>query len=287
MGANPPPAILVRSGDMAEAVRAATLLSAMTANLNAETERLAHDIEELVGDPGLDRRGAASGLSDAVASLTKREGAPVRAGRRAQGVPVVGRGGARLAAEAGRRPRQPGRDAQGPDRPDRRRGGAAQGAGAVGARGRRACGARDRGEGGESAGRSACSAAPGGRLLRRQGAACRFPVAGTILKAFGSSDGLGGTEHGILVATLAGAVVSAPADGSVLYSGPYRSYGRLLIIDAGEGYYVLLGGYGAHLRLARRSRPLRRAGRRGGRRVDRRWRPPRQLALASPFSISN
>ena len=37
-------------------------------------------------------------------------------------------------------------------------------------------------------------------------------------------------------------MVSAPADGSVLYSGPYRSYGQLLIIDAGEGYYVLLAG---------------------------------------------
>src|SRR5208282_3563154 len=43
MGANPPPAILVRSGDMAEAVRAATVFSAMTANLKGETERLSHD----------------------------------------------------------------------------------------------------------------------------------------------------------------------------------------------------------------------------------------------------
>ena len=47
MGANPPPAILVRSGDMAEAVRAATLLSAMTASLKAEADRLAHDIDDL------------------------------------------------------------------------------------------------------------------------------------------------------------------------------------------------------------------------------------------------
>jgi len=69
-----------------------------------------------------------------------------------------------------------------------------------------------------------------------------LPVAGKILKTFGSSDGMGGAEHGVLVATLPGAVVSAPADGAVLYSGPYRSYARLLIIDAGEGYYVLLAG---------------------------------------------
>ena len=44
------------------------------------------------------------------------------------------------------------------------------------------------------------------------------------------------------MATLAGATVSAPADGSVLFSGPYRTYGQLLIIDAGGGYYVLLAG---------------------------------------------
>ena len=69
-----------------------------------------------------------------------------------------------------------------------------------------------------------------------------LPVAGAILKTFGASDGFGGTEKGVSVATLAGAVVSAPADGSVLFSGPYRTYGQLLIINAGGGYYVLLAG---------------------------------------------
>ena len=69
-----------------------------------------------------------------------------------------------------------------------------------------------------------------------------LPAAGAILKTFGSPDGLGGTEHGVYLATPAGATVSAPADGAMLFSGPYRSYGQLLIIDAGGGYYVLLAG---------------------------------------------
>ncbi len=69
-----------------------------------------------------------------------------------------------------------------------------------------------------------------------------LPVAGTILKTFGSPDGFGGIEHGVSMATLAGAVVSAPSDGSVLFSGPYRTYGQLLIINAGGGYYLLLAG---------------------------------------------
>ena len=69
-----------------------------------------------------------------------------------------------------------------------------------------------------------------------------LPAAGSILKTFGSPDGLGGTEHGISLATPARATVSAPADGAVLFSGPYRTYGQLLIIDAGGGYYVVLAG---------------------------------------------
>ena len=69
-----------------------------------------------------------------------------------------------------------------------------------------------------------------------------LPAAGAILKAFGSPDGLGGSERGVSLATPARATVSAPADGAVLFAGPYRSYGQLLIIDAGGGYYVLLAG---------------------------------------------
>ena len=61
-------------------------------------------------------------------------------------------------------------------------------------------------------------------------------------ETFGSPDGLGGLERGVSVATLAGATVSAPADGAVLLSERYRSYGQLLIINAGGGYYMLLAG---------------------------------------------
>ena len=52
----------------------------------------------------------------------------------------------------------------------------------------------------------------------------------------------GGTEHGVSMSTLPRAVVCAPADGSVVFSGRYRTYGQLLIINTGGGYYVLLAG---------------------------------------------
>jgi septal ring factor EnvC (AmiA/AmiB activator) len=45
-----------------------------------------------------------------------------------------------------------------------------------------------------------------------------------------------------LIATRAAAQVTAPCDGWVVYAGPFRSYGQLLILNAGGGYHVLLAG---------------------------------------------
>lgn len=69
-----------------------------------------------------------------------------------------------------------------------------------------------------------------------------IPVNGVKLKQFGASDGSGGQEKGLSIATRAGAQVTAPADGWVVYAGPFRSYGQLLILNVGGGYHVLLAG---------------------------------------------
>ena len=69
-----------------------------------------------------------------------------------------------------------------------------------------------------------------------------YPVQGHILKRFGQDDGLGSELRGLAVATRAHAQVIAPADGKVEFAGPFRSYGQLLILDAGEGYLVLMAG---------------------------------------------
>jgi septal ring factor EnvC (AmiA/AmiB activator) len=69
-----------------------------------------------------------------------------------------------------------------------------------------------------------------------------IPVNGVKLKDFGAPDGSGGAEKGLSIATRAGAQVTAPADGWVVYSGPFRSYGQLLILNVGGGYPVLLAG---------------------------------------------
>jgi septal ring factor EnvC (AmiA/AmiB activator) len=69
-----------------------------------------------------------------------------------------------------------------------------------------------------------------------------IPVNGVKLKGFGAPDGNGGTEKGVSIATRADAQVIAPADGWVVYAGTFRSYGRLLILNVGGGYHVLLAG---------------------------------------------
>jgi septal ring factor EnvC (AmiA/AmiB activator) len=72
--------------------------------------------------------------------------------------------------------------------------------------------------------------------------ALRMPVNGIRIRTFGEPDGLGSAEKGLSIATRAGAQVTTPCDGWVVYAGPFRSYGQLLILNVGGGYHVLLAG---------------------------------------------
>ena len=69
-----------------------------------------------------------------------------------------------------------------------------------------------------------------------------LPVAGHFESRFGDDDGAGGTLMGDILRTQSGAIVTSPADATVLYAGPFRSYGQLLILDAGDGYHLVLAG---------------------------------------------
>ncbi len=70
----------------------------------------------------------------------------------------------------------------------------------------------------------------------------RLPVNGVKIHEFGASDGLGGTQKGLTIGTHSGAQITSPCDGWVVYAGTFRSYGQLLIVNAGGGYHVLLAG---------------------------------------------
>ena len=70
----------------------------------------------------------------------------------------------------------------------------------------------------------------------------RWPVNGVKMSDFGTSDGLGGTQKGLSIGARPNAQITSPCDGWVVYAGTFRSYGQLLILNAGGGYHVLLAG---------------------------------------------
>ena len=69
-----------------------------------------------------------------------------------------------------------------------------------------------------------------------------LPAQGRQVLAFGEKTQYGGQSKGIVLETRQGAQVTSPCDGWIVYAGEFRSYGQLLIINAGGGYHVLLAG---------------------------------------------
>jgi murein hydrolase activator len=240
MGAHPPPAILVRPGDMAEAVRAAMVLSSLVPDLKGQADALRRDVDNLSNTKESIVR-EREGLARAVASLAlekERLAALVEARQQSlssaeDALASQQKRAAELANQASSLKDLIGRLEADVDQ----RKAAANAALAADKRAAQEIEAK-------AAGARATESArlqPAAAFTEAKGRV-PLPAAGTIVKTFGSPDGLGGIEHGVSIETLAGAVVSAPADGSILFSGPYRTYGQLLIINAGGGYYLLLAG---------------------------------------------
>ncbi len=68
------------------------------------------------------------------------------------------------------------------------------------------------------------------------------PVAGPITRHFGDATDAGAAT-GIAYQPAPGARVVAPCGGRVVYAGPFRSFGSLLIIDCGRTTHVVLSGF--------------------------------------------
>ena len=240
MGRRPPPAVLVRPEDVLAVIRTSMLLGAVVPELRGEAETLAADLTELVRVRGLiaaDREALRTDL--ATWAREKQRLDALIASRRTRLAEVE----SGLAAER-RRSVELGVQAKTlKDLVDRMESEAAQATRAADA----AKAAQDR----EARATQERFAAAGTRDPARLAPKVRFadlrgdlprPASGTLVRAFNQPDGNGGTSRGITVQTRSRAVVSAPADGWVAYAGPFRSYGRLLIINAGDGYYLLLAG---------------------------------------------
>lgn len=68
------------------------------------------------------------------------------------------------------------------------------------------------------------------------------PAQGRRVLAFGEKTQYGSASKGIVLETRFNAQITSPCDGWIVYAGEFRSYGKLLIINAGGGYHVLLAG---------------------------------------------
>ncbi len=70
----------------------------------------------------------------------------------------------------------------------------------------------------------------------------RLPVTGDVAAGFGEVSPAGVTARGLTLAAGDGAEVVAPATGTVRFAGPFRSYGRVVIIAHGGGWTTTVTG---------------------------------------------
>ncbi len=70
----------------------------------------------------------------------------------------------------------------------------------------------------------------------------QLPVTGRIFAGFGEAEGSGARQSGIVMAPPPAAQVVAPGAGRVAFAGPYRGYGRIVIIEHAGGWTSLVTG---------------------------------------------
>lgn len=72
----------------------------------------------------------------------------------------------------------------------------------------------------------------------------QLPVQGKTLAGFGERRPSGLRSNGIALVPAPGALIVAPAEGRVVFAGPYRGYDRIVIIEHAGGWASLITGMG-------------------------------------------
>jgi septal ring factor EnvC (AmiA/AmiB activator) len=247
MGRKPPPALLTQPEDVLRAIRASIMLGAVLPQLRSETEALANDLQDLVtlrasiASEKIDlareletRRNERARLEALIDARQKSIGAAQEAlsAERARAQELANQAAnlkdlvARMESEldSARKAADLARKAE----EDRARLTEQQ---AAEAKARFA----------NLPQRDPARLAPAIAFADAKGM-LSLPAAGSVIKYFGAASEFGGVEKGLSLATRPRAIVSAPSDGYIAFSGPWRTYGQLLIVNAGGGYYVVLAG---------------------------------------------
>ncbi|MBD9374532.1 murein hydrolase activator EnvC [Rhizobium sp. ARZ01] len=246
MGRNPPPAILVTPDDALASVRSAIVLGAVVPGIRAETERLVADLQQLAAIR-MDIDKEKTDLASAMASRLEEE-------RRSE---LLIRENEALAAENTRTLEAEQR------RAEELAGRSTSLESLIGSMEREISSVREaaalarvqeaeRAKQSEAERQRAREAALSGSPDKNRIAPAyafseltkrlEYPVAGDPLRQFGEADGTGHSSQGLILATNPGALVTAPADGWVVFAGTFRSYGRMIILNAGDDYHLVLSG---------------------------------------------
>ena len=72
-----------------------------------------------------------------------------------------------------------------------------------------------------------------------------LPVAGTVVTGMGELSPTGVRARGVTLACAANSDAVAPTGGRILFAGPFRDYGGVVIIDHGNGWTSSITGLGA------------------------------------------
>ena len=234
MGRRPPPALLVQPEDALQSVRSAIMLGAVLPEMREQADSLATDLAELIRvrkEIALEREALARDLA-AMADEQRRlallvEGRQKRQTAAESELEAERQRASALARQADNLKDLIAKLEQGLDSDTRSARAAARAAL----------------EGHPAPGTQADPARLGPAItFSAARGLLPLPVNGVKIRNFGDPDSLGGSEKGLAIAVRPGAQVTSPCDGLVVYAGPFRSYGQLLILNAGGGYHVLLMG---------------------------------------------
>jgi septal ring factor EnvC (AmiA/AmiB activator) len=239
MGRTPPPAILSRPEDALAAIRGSILAGAVLPDIRVEAEGLAADLAELteltarIEAEREDLRGRYAALGEEQARIDllvetkqaqREQTEAALTAERNKAADLAGRAGSlqsliqaletevSAAAEAAQEAKEAARNTARADRDEAER--------------RLADTSR---------------IAPAVHFADAKGL-LTWPVSGEKLLGFGDPDGFGGESRGLSFGTRPGTPVLAPADGWVVYAGPFRSYGQVLIMNVGDSYHIVLAG---------------------------------------------
>lgn len=72
----------------------------------------------------------------------------------------------------------------------------------------------------------------------------QLPVAGEIVAGFGEAGGAGQRQTGIALSARSEAQIVSPGEGRIVFAGPYRGYGRIVIVEHPHGWTSLVTGLG-------------------------------------------